>query len=257
MRVHEYDEYIREKFRELVEQADLLDKMISSDSSTGTSRVIYTRVVPPKWFKLPSGEYAIARGKEYMMECKLSNVKAQVFTSKPFIGSMSIGEVLDLDLNSIVNRSIFYCALNAVLRYLGLIKGTIHCRGEEPVKCAGMISKEIWNKHGDKPLLIIGYQPAIVREVVDRFSKVFVTDMDPVNIGKRINNVVVMDSSIELDLIDQVEIVLITGSSVINSTFWSIYDRIMEKKRIIYLYGVSGAGVSYLLDIPRLCYYSG
>jgi len=247
-----YDEDIRNYLRKIVEEHGYVDSVIKTSSSIGRG-VVSAKVIPPEWFKLPSDEYPIARGREYMMECVLENTRAHVFTSDPYIGEASVRDIIDLNLDSIKNRSLFYCTLNVVLRRIGLIDRTIHCRGDSPVKCAYMMMKDLWEKHGDETLLIIGYQPALVNEAVKWFRNMHVVDMDPENIGRKVGDIVVQDAVDELDLIDRSDIVLVTGSSVINSSFWSIYERSFGKK--LYMYGVTGAGVAYVMGVPRLCYY--
>ncbi len=247
------EQYVRDYLRNLVEKHGLLNKAIESSSEYSGGYEISSHIVPPEWFRLPSSEYAIMRGREYMMECRLGGVKAHVFTPKPYTGETSVGEILSLKLDRIVNRSIFYCGLNVILRYLGLIDKTIHCRGNEPIYCAEKMIDKLYSLHGDKKLLIIGYQPAIVEKAVEKFSYVEVVDMDPVNIGKKVGDTIIRDAVEEVKLIRKADIVLATGSSIINSSFWNIYSE--ARDRYLYLYGVSGAGIAYVLGIPRLCYY--
>ncbi|OYT40363.1 MAG: hypothetical protein B6U89_02315 [Desulfurococcales archaeon ex4484_58] len=251
-----YDEYVRDFLKRIVKEYSLLNARVNSYSNTrGRDTVLETHIIPPEWFRLPSSEYAIARGKEYMMECRLYNKKAHVFTSSPYIGAMNISRILDLKLDSILNRTIFYCTLNVVLRYLGLIDKTIHCRGDTPVKCAREMMRYIVEKYGGEKLLVIGYQPAIVREATRTYRRVYVTDMDPSNIGRRIGDVEIMDHTRNIELISSVDIVLATGSTVINSTLWPIYEAVNEAGNKLILYGVTGAGVSYVMGIERLCMY--
>ncbi len=253
----EYDEIIRRYFKDIVSRSGLSGEYVTAKSSGGatTSGGIDFRVVPPEWFKLPSKEYAIARGKEVIMECTFKGARAHVFTPSPFKGSLKLSEVLELRLESIAERAVFYGSLNAVMRYLGLIDKTIHCRGDEPVKCAGELVKTILSEYGDVPTLLVGYQPAMAKALAGELRKLFVTDMNPENVGKEVRGVKVLDHTRNPELMEEVELVLATGSSVINSTLWSIYDRAKELGRELVVYGVSGAGAAKVLGIKRYCVY--
>ena len=254
----EYDEVIRRYFKDLVSRSGLSSEYITATSGGGgaaTSGGVDFRIVPPEWFKLPSREYAIARGKEVIMECAFRGARAHVFTSSPFRGSLKLSEVLKLRLGSIAERAVFYGSLNAVMRYLGLVDKTVHCRGDEPVKCAGELVKVVLSEYGNVPVLLVGYQPAMARALAGELRKLYITDMNPENVGKEVRGVRVLDHTKNLELMEEVEVVLATGSSVINSTLWPIYDRAKELGRELIVYGVSAAGAAKVLGIKRYCTY--
>jgi len=253
----EYDEIIRRYFKDIVSRSGLSSEYVTATSSdaAATSGGIDFKVVPPEWFKLPSSEYAIARGKEVIMECTFRGARAHVFTSSPFRGSLKLSEVLKLRLESIAERAVFYGSLNAVMRYLGLIDKTIHCRRNEPIKCAEELVKVVLSEYGNVPTLLIGYQPAMAKALAGELRKLYVTDMNLENIGKEVRGVKVLDHTRNLELMEEVELVLATGSSVINSTLWAIYDRARELGRELVVYGVSAAGAAKVLGIKRYCMY--
>jgi len=254
--VNGYDELVREYFKSLVNRFNLNDKLVTATSygiSSQSKVNVLFRTVPPEWFRLPSKEYAIARGKEVIMECSFMSAKAHVFTSSPFIGTLSLSEILKLSLGTIANRAMFYGSLNAVMRYLGLIDRTLHCRGEEPIKCAEALACEVVDRFGDVPTLLIGYQPAMARSLDSVLSKLYITDMNPCNIGKRIGNSMVMSHIENFRLLEEVEIAIVTGSSVVNSTLWPIYDKAKKLSVKLMVYGVTAAGVAKILNIERYC----
>lgn len=254
------DEVVRSYFRELVIKHGLGNELITAapvgKGGVRQEGVLEFKVVPPEWFRLPSKEYAIAKGKEVIMECVFKNAKAHVFTPSPFKGSIRLREVLELSLNTISERSVFYGSLNAVMRHLGIIERTVHCRGDVPLKCGKALAERIIDEYGDVPVLLVGYQPAFANALSKAMSRLHVTDMDPGNVGKRIGRTVVVDHKANEDLIDEVELVLITGSSIINSTFWGIWRKTREKGKDIIIYGVSGAGAAKIFNIKRHCPYA-
>ena len=204
---------------------------------------------------LPSNEYAIAKGKEVIMECCFEQGRAHVFTAKPYSGVLKISEILSLSLNSIVNRSAFFCSLNALMRHLGLIDRTVHCKGREPELCGEKLVKWILEEYGNVPVLLVGYQPAFAKSLTRVLSRVFITDMDPENIGKIVNGVKVLSDRENIKLMSRVRVALITGSSLINSTLWYLIEEAKRNNVETVIYGVSAAGVTKILGLKRFCVF--
>ena len=250
-----YDEVIREYFRSLISKHRLGDEQVTARASVSSSAsgAVEFKVIPPEWFRLPSREYAIARGREVIMECVFRGARAHVFTSSPLSGSLKLSDVIELELKSISERSVFYGCLNAVMRYLGLTDRTVHCRGEEPVRCAEELAGFILSEYGGVSVLLIGYQPAMARALARKLRKFFITDMNPENVGKEVSGVRILDHLRNFELMEVVELVLVTGSSLINSTLWAIYDRAKELGRDLIVYGVSAAGAAEIMNIKRYC----
>jgi len=257
-----WDELIRTYLKGLLKAKGIgLKEVIESrprkDQGSQESGVLLElKVVPPKWFNLPNEEYPIVRGKEVIMECRFRDSKAHVFTPMPYEGKVSIKEVLNFSLRTIPERSVFYCALNAVMRHFGLVKGTIHCRNNTPEICGKDLLQEILSFYGDVPTLLIGYQPGFVEALAHNLSELYVTDMNPVNIGKKVGKVVILDHVLNEELIKSVDLVIATGSSIINSTFWSILDWINKYRKEFIVYGVTVAGVAEILKLRRHCPYT-
>lgn len=57
---------------------------------------------------------------------------------------------MTLDNNK--NRTMYIGALNAVLKYLGVIEKTIHCTGHEPLMCESEIGSLLKKRQGVKKL---------------------------------------------------------------------------------------------------------
>jgi len=249
------DEVIRKYFRNLISKHGLGSEYIIAKASNGAagSGAVEFKIVPPEWFELPSREYAIARGKEVIMECVFRGAKAHVFTASSFSGSLMLKDVLELDLNTISNRALFYGSLNAVMRYLGLIDKTIHCRGREPLRCAESLADEVVSKYGDVPALLVGYQPAMAKALAGVLKNFYVTDMNPDNIGKKVGNSVVLSHTENFRLLKKVKVALVTGSALVNSTLWPLYSEARRLGVELIVYGVTAAGATKVLNINRYC----
>ncbi|MEM2021953.1 MAG: DUF364 domain-containing protein [Zestosphaera sp.] len=249
-----YDEVCRRFFRGLAKEKGITDEYVWSRHEG--SGVVEYRILPPSYFNLHGDEYAIVKGEEVMMECTFKSARAHVFTQLPQDSVTRINEILKLNLSDARCRSLFYCALNAVMRYYGLIEGTIHCRGDSPLKCAKSLVEDLRKAVSGARILLIGYQPAIAEELAKNFSTVYITDMNPRNVGKVIHGIPILSHVENSELIQRVDIVLASGSSLINNTLWDLYKVSAEHGKTFMLYGVSAAGVSRILGIERHCPFS-
>lgn len=113
-------EQARERFRQMVIQSSLPDAEL---------RVLVKTLTPEKAIGAPGRQdFPIVLGKERVIEAEFAGAKAHAFTDSPkeFIGRLA--DVVNLPLDSNGHRAIFVGALNAVLRYLGTIERTLHCR---------------------------------------------------------------------------------------------------------------------------------
>lgn len=247
--MHRYDEICRKYFRKLVEEKEIGDERIHS--SDGLEKLNY-RIIPSEWFMLPSEEYAIAKGEEKVMECVFRNSKAQVFTNLPMSVELKVSDILGLELNNLASRTLFYCALNAVMRHYGFIEGTVHCRKDSPVECAKLLRERLEKIVEGKKILLIGYQPAFAEKLSKNFD-LLITDMNPKNINRTVHGIRILSYLENSRLISEVDIVLVTGSSLINGTFWDLYDCANKEGKKFVSYGVSAAGASKILDIDRHC----
>ncbi|MEM4945969.1 MAG: DUF364 domain-containing protein [Archaeoglobaceae archaeon] len=248
--MNRYDEICRKYFRKLVDEKGIKEENISSIG--GIENTLNYRTVSPEWFMLPSEEYAISKGEEKVMECNFRNSKAQVFTTVPSSISLKVSEVLELNLQNIASRSLFYCALNAVMVHYGLVSGTVHCRKDSPLECAKLLFEKLKKVSKLRKILLIGYQPAFAEKLSEKFD-LFITDMNPKNINRKVRNTKILSHLENLNLIPEVDIVLITGSSLINGTFWELYECAMENSKPLISYGISASGASKILGIERHC----
>jgi len=206
----------------------------------------------------PYKDFALQRGEERLMEAKINDSKGQAFTSYPCRWQGTLDEALNLSLDSEKNRAIFIATANALGRLLDLCDRTIHCKDQGPDKCGRKMAEYIASKFGSGVNIgIVGYQPAIAKHLANFFGndKVFVTDLNPDNIGNEVFGIKILDgSSCLIELAKRCQIGLITGSTLINGTFNKILD-VFNKYRVKpYIYGTTAALPAKILDIERLCF---
>ena len=80
-----------------------------------------------------------------------------------------------MKLENNYRRAIFVATLNAVLRHLNKIDGTVHCRDQGPAKCAEELRQYIKTRYGLKRIALIGFQPRIVESLVPIFPCALLT----------------------------------------------------------------------------------
>ena len=142
------------------------------------------------------------------------------------------------------------------LRHLGYIYGTVHCRDEDPERCAREIAAYLDARYGAVDVGLIGLNPAIADRLIERFgpARVRITDLDPARIGERRSGVKVWDGATRTaELIDEVDVVLVSGTTLANDTFDPIIDRILARQCHYLVFGVTAAGVCELVGLPRIC----
>jgi len=203
-------------------------------------------------------DFPIVEGKERVIEVEIMGCKAQAFTDSPREFTGTIEDVLALPLDTNGERAIFIGTLNAILKYRGRIEATLHCKDEEPEQCAHEIAAYIRCKHGMINVGLIGLNPAIAESLVKTFGAehVNITDLNYDNIGKTKFGVTVRDGRTETeDMVKISDLILMTGTTLVNNTFDEI-QRLIKKYRKTYLiYGVTASGINELLDFPGICPY--
>jgi hypothetical protein len=137
-----------------------------------------------------------------------------------------------------------------------MIAGTVHCRDEDPERCAGEIAATLRGRYGQITVGLIGLNPAIAEALSAIFgaANVRITDLNPECIGRTRGGVEVWDGATRTaELIDAVDVVLITGTTLANDTFDPILDRVLARQCHYLVFGVTAAGVCELAGLPRVC----
>jgi uncharacterized protein (DUF4213/DUF364 family) len=249
------DTFILEKSR--VQLAEIVTKNRLHDAQVS---VLVKTLTPEEAIGVPGRrDFPIILGKERVVEAEVLGAKAHAFTDSPgeFVGYLK--EVLTRPLTSNGERSIYVATMNAILKHLHLIENTIHCKDEDPERCGKEITSQLLKRWGKVKVGFIGLNPAIAENLIETFGaeNVRITDLNKQNVNSLKYGVEIWDGSEKTDeLIRQSDVMLITGTTLVNGTFDPILHRIRHYKKDYVLYGVTGAGICRLLGLNRICPYS-
>ncbi|APG28043.1 hypothetical protein A7E78_09465 [Syntrophotalea acetylenivorans] len=205
-----------------------------------------------------SSEFVIKKGKERVIEAHFDGAGGQAFTDHPSDWQGSLDELMQLDLTDTGQRAIVTAGLNAVLRRLDRVTGTIHCRNDEPSRCGEEFTNQLYERFGIVDYGLIGLQPAILEAMGDGFgtARLRVLDLNEDNIGEKRFGVTVWDGEKDLKrLVDWCEIGVATGSSVVNGSINDLLKQFQAAGKPLIFFGNTISGVAALLDLPRLCPY--
>lgn len=203
-------------------------------------------------------DFPILLGKERIIEARFKLARGHAFTDAPSEFQGSVREILKRRMESNADRALFVAALNAVLRHLDQIEGTVHCRDDEPEKCAREIARLVREMEGNAMVGLIGCNPAILDALVEDFGvgRVMLTDLDPENIGKKKHGVEIWHGETRMeDLVRKVDIVVLTGTTFVNDTFPRIWEAIQRHGKDYLIYGVTASGLCHLFGLNRVCPY--
>jgi len=202
-------------------------------------------------------DFALLEGREVMIEAQFKGSFGQAFTDQPRNFISSLKDVLNLNLHTNNDRAIFVATLNAVTAHLGMATRVRHCHDEEPEECASQIAQHILTNSGRVTVGLIGLQPAILENLVLTFggNNVRCTDLNPKNVGSRKYGAEIWDGKTETKkLIRWCDLPLVTSSTIVNNTFDSIRAEAAAQGKQVVIFGVTGAGISVLLDLDRVCF---
>ena len=194
-------------------------------------------------------DYPLLTGREVMMEARFRNDVGQAFTDQPGRFEGTLGEVLQLPLDTNFHRAVFVATLNAVMRNLKQTVATVHCTDDEPALCVQKLPTYIQQQYGHPKIAFIGLQPGLIQALTNAGFDVRVTDLNPDNIGHVRCGVQIDDANLNAEIVRWSDIVLSTGSVLVNNT----YQELQQGKPIIY-YGVTAAGLAKLFNLSRICF---
>lgn len=194
-------------------------------------------------------DYPLLKGKEVMVEASFRGSKGHAFTDMPGRFEGSLRDVLEFSLNDNFQRAVFIATLNAVMREMGQITGTMHCRDKEPAQCARELVGYVREKFGNPRIAFVGFQPGMIEQLSEVFE-MRVLDLDEDNIGKTKFGIVIEGPGATDDVLAWGDIIIATGSTCVNGTI----TRFVGKKPVIF-FGVTVAGAAKVLGLERYCRY--
>lgn len=194
-------------------------------------------------------DYPLLKGKEVMIEAAFRGSRGHAFTDMPGRFQGSVRDAVELPLENNFQRAVFIATFNAVMRELGLVEGTVHCRDKEPAQCAKELVEYVKERFGDPRIAFVGFQPGMI----ERLSGVFqmrVLDLDEDNIGKNKFGIVIEGPEATDEVLAWGDVIIATGSTCVNGTI----TKFVGKKPVVF-FGVSVAGAAKVLGFERYCRY--
>jgi hypothetical protein len=244
-------ERTRAMFRRVAGEAGMLE--------TGVS-VLARPLTPEEAIGKPGRrDFPILVGRERVVEARVGDGRGHAFTdtAREFLGRLS--DVVEIAFEDNGARAIYVSALNATLAHLGRVEAAVHCKDDDPERCATEIAEALRDRIGRRGVVgLVGLNPAIAEALAVAFGprRVRITDLDPENIGRKKYGVPVWDGATRTDeLVDAADTVVLTGTTLVNGTFDEIWTRIGECGKAATVYGVTAAGVCALLGLERICPY--
>ncbi len=232
-------EVIKEKFTRIIkdnglesEQVDVKAAPLSAEEAIGNPE---------------EKDYPLVTGVERLMQAEFKGFRGQAFTDMYGNYNGQLADILSMELTNNFRRAVFISSLNAVMRYLGLVNKTIHCRDNEPRECSYQLVDYIEKNYGHPKIAFVGFQPRMIEALSGKFE-LKVTDMDRSNIGTEKFNIIIQSPKQTEQHLEWCDIALVTGTTVVNDTI----DQFMIDKPVIF-YGITISGVAELLDLSHFC----
>lgn len=191
-------------------------------------------------------DYPLLKGKERMMEARFKGVPGQAYTDQVGNFEGTLEDVLNLSRDSNYHRAVLVATVNAVLRYLGVIDKSCHCRDKDPVLCAPSL-KAALIPFSPAKVGMIGHQPRLL-EAVSRDFSVRICDRDPDQIYQKRSNVVIEPPEAYEEIVAWCDLIFATGTTLVNDTI----DAFLTDKPAVF-YGITISGVARLLGLNHYC----
>lgn len=194
-------------------------------------------------------DYPLLKGRERLMEAIFRGAKGHAYTDLFGDYEAGIEDIANLELVNNFKRAVFISSLNAVMRYLELAEGTIHCRDEEPVECARDLNRYLKDTFGHlERVCLVGLQPRLLEALAEEHL-VRAVDLDPENIGETRHGVLIEPADEIDNIIAWSDLVFVTGTTVVNGTI----ERFLDLACPVVFYGVTIAGPARVLNLNRFC----
>ncbi len=194
-------------------------------------------------------DYPLITGVERLMQADFGGSLGQAFTDMYGNFSGRLSDIVEMDLKNNFRRAIFISSLNAVMKHLGLITKTTHCKDNEPRECSYELVKYIKRNYGHPRVAMAGFQPRMVEALSKEFD-LKVTDMAQDNIGTEKFGTIISSPEKTQENLNWCDIALVTGTTVVNNTI----DQFRTSKPVIF-YGITISGVAKLLGLNHFCHF--
>jgi len=191
-------------------------------------------------------DYPLLKGKERMMQAVFQHTFGHAFSDHTgnFTGSLS--QVLSVSMDSNFRRALLVATANAVLRRMGVITKSCHCKDHDPVLCASYLTEAL-SPFSPRRVGMIGDQPRLLEAVAANFE-VRVCDRDPEKIGTVQSGILIEDAEVYGDIKKWADLLLVTGTTLVNNTI----DNFTGNMPIVY-YGITITGAAELLNLNHFC----
>jgi len=183
------------------------------------SEVVVTRSLNPKEAigDPKRDDFPLQRGKEHLMQASFKGALGQAYSSDAGDFHGSLEDVLALPLQSIFERAVLVASMNAVLRYLNLIGGTVHCKNVGPKECSLLLNHYLREKRVEC-VGLVGLQPAILEAMIKSVGPDRVIVSDLAEAGGECCGVRILDGMNSERIFEKFQLVFITGSTLVNGT---------------------------------------
>lgn len=233
-----YDQII-ERFRALPGVQDLLSEIVDIRASRRPEKTLMPELDVPSQVNRP----------EYCTFANFKGAKGEAYSETPadFYGELE--EVLNFPLAGKGIDARVLAAVNAVMKYLGLLENAeFSYEPEARREYANQIFNEVTEKYGKSNIILIGYDGYIVQRFMEEPLDFWTLDRNPDNITKdRFDHVIVNSGKPNRDAaIEWGRILIVTGSTLCNGTIIPY----LECGKDVKFFGVTFAGASKLLDLP-------
>ena len=192
-------------------------------------------------------DYPIVKGEERLMQAEFRGARGQAFTDRYGNFSGQLADIAAMDLKNNFRRAVFISSLNAVMRHLGLIAKTVHCKDNQPRECGYEMVKYVEKNYGQPRVAMVGFQPRMVEALAKKFE-LRVTDMDQDNIGQEKFGLRIGGPNQTEENLNWCDIAVVTGTTIVNDTI----DHFRITKPVVF-YGITISGAAKLAGLNSFC----
>jgi len=183
-----------------------------------------------------------------MMEATVRGSRGHAFTNMCGHWRGELREVCRIEPLNNYRRAVLVATLNAVMRFMGQVVDTVHCRDEGPVQCAEGLAGYVASEGLRPPFALIGYQPRLA-EALSALGELRIADMDRSHIGQMRAGAKVLPPERAGQALAGAGCAFVTGSTIVNATI----HRFLDLGIPTVFYGVTVAGGAELLGLKRYC----